>query len=234
MFCETNDKPIVSSLINLCDEYGQFLFSIFKQGQLSSESLYFSLFLACPLFRLKTMGWSYCSSLSHYTQQPEPVERWFILFLCFSFTPHYVNVFPSDAITACQSRFQVVPTASWLNFPCAGARPSALWGPADFLYPGKNFHIRTHRYYPLYLSSPLLMLAQPPAPAEVVTWARALALCLRPLTPLPTLRLRALTSCHHSRPRLRLSLPRKLPRLPHDLSFLFPFSKHQKCYCVCH
>ena len=138
------------------------------------------------------MGWSYSSSLCPYTQQPETVERWFILFLCFSFTPQYVNV-SSDAITSCQSCLHVVPTASRLNFPGTSAHLPVCKGPADFLFPGENFRIQTHKYYHLYLYSPLMILTQPPAPARVVACAPVLALCLTPMTSSPP----CLSGCWH-------------------------------------
>lgn len=96
----------------------------------------------------------------------------------------------------------------------------------------KTFKFQIHKYYHLYLSF-LMLLTQPSAPARVVTCAPVLDLPRS--CDIPPLLFRMLTSSHHSRSSLRLSLPRKLPRLPHDSSSPMPsFTKCQKLYCVCY
>lgn len=182
--------------------------------------------------------WFYCSSLSPYTQQPDPVERWCILFLCFPPSPQYQHVSSSNAITFCQSCLHSVPTASRLNSPRTRAHLPMLKGPEDFLFPEENFQISNSQILPFVLVFSFNASFTASCSCQSGYLCSSSWSVPHSHDTIPPLPFKMLTSSHHSGSslRLRLSLPRKLPRLPHDSSFLIPrpFSKYQKSYCVCH
>ena len=82
-----------------------------------------------------------CFSLLAFIQQSEPVERWFISFVCFPSAPQYENVSSSNVITSCQSFLYFAPKAARPSFPYTSVYISVLNGPGGLLFPEENFQI---------------------------------------------------------------------------------------------